>query len=98
MLNGFDEEIFFFVGGVVGVLDVDFEIGVDGIGEDMIESVEMIFIGSGNYFGDVKYERIFGVVVMDIDGSFVISGIFVKSFDMVFLGSDGGRKVKNYYF
>lgn len=31
MLDSFDEEIFFFVRGVVGILDMDFEIGVDSI-------------------------------------------------------------------
>lgn len=64
----------------------------------MIKGVEMIFIGGGNYFGDVEYERSFGVVVMDINGNFIVYGIFVEGFSMVVLGGDGRRKVQNYYF
>lgn len=55
MLDRFDNGVIFFVGNEVRILDLDFRVGRNGIGEDLIESVELIFVGSGNYFGDVDY-------------------------------------------
>lgn len=96
-LDGFNVEVFFFTGLIVGSHDSDLFSGFDGSREDSSEGEESGFIGGGDHLGDVHHEGSVGVTLGHGFVGFVFLGSFVEIFGSVGLGGSGGGKVEHHH-